>query len=127
MIRWLLALLLVGSVSANPMVETRYCGPDIKRDADGSISRSSAVIRAFRDVHPCPSTGMTRGACKGWAANHTWPLACGGCDSVPNLSWVPNVLKSGPGYYPVDRWEMALHCKPRKLVPMPERGILRVE
>ena len=120
MIRWLaLALLLVGGVSANPLVETRYCGPEIKRDVDGSISRSQAVLAAFKRIHPCPSTGLKRGACPGWAINHPWPLACGGCDSVPNLLWVPNVLKSGPGYYPIDRWERKVYCSPRVLVPMP--------
>ena len=128
MIRWLaLALLLIGSASAGPLDETRYCGQDIKRDADGSISRSSAVIRAFRDIHACPATGLKRGACPGWAIDHTWPLACGGCDSVPNLSYVPNVLKSGPGHFPKDRWERKVYCSPRVLVPMPANGVLRVE
>ena len=69
-----------------------YCGPP-KRDANGTIMRSAAVIREYRSIHPCPSTGLLTGACPGWALNHTRPLACGGCDSVANLTWMRNDAK----------------------------------
>lgn len=103
----------------NHFVDVRYCGYPVKRDADGRIARRADVLRAFRSIHPCPSTGSKRGECPGWAMNHTIPLACGGCDSVSNLSWVPLVLKSGPGHLPIDRWERKVYCSPQVLVPMP--------
>ena len=123
----LLALLLIGSASANPLLETRYCGPDIKRDADGSISRSQAVLAAFKRIHPCPSTGLRYGPCENWEMQHLIPLKCGGCDSVGNLTWLPSVLKSGPGYLPVDRWERKVYCSPQVLVKMPKRQRIHLE
>ena len=113
--------ILAGQVYAGPLDETRCCVAEIKRTANGSIHRRADVLRAFRDLYPCPSTGQTRGRCENWSINHTIPLACGGFDSVQNLSWVPNVLKSGPGYLPIDRWERKVYCSPRVLVPMPEQ------
>ena len=107
-------------VHAGPFEETRYCTTTPARDADGSISRRADVLAEFKKIHPCPGTGKSTGACRGWRMNHTVPLACGGCDSVGNLVWMPNVLKSGPGYYPIDRWEIKVYCSPRVLVPMPE-------
>jgi hypothetical protein len=71
----------------SPLTELRYCGPPA-RNADGSIKRSSAVLRAFQKIHPCPSTLLRTGACPGWAKNHSLPLACGGCDAVWNLVWM---------------------------------------
>lgn len=122
------ALLFIAAfgVHAGPLDETRYCTTTPSRDADGSISRRADVLAAFKRHHPCPSTGKTSGPCPGWAINHTIPLACGGCDSVTNLSWVPNVLKSGPGYFPIDRWERKVHCSPKVLVPMPKSGRLEI-
>jgi hypothetical protein len=92
------------------LIETRYCGTPT-RDADGSIHRSAAVIAAFKRAHPCPGNGKSSGACPGWAADHVVPLKCGGCDSVANLQWLPNEIKSGPGTLPKDRWERRVYCK----------------
>ncbi len=88
--------------------ETRYCGPP-ERNADGSIKRSTAVLNAFKRIHPCPSTGLTTGACPGWALNHTIPLACGGCDSVSNLDWMPDEIKSCAQPWCRDRWERKVY------------------
>lgn len=114
----LVLLLLATTAVAGPLDETRYCGLP-KRDAAGQIVRSSAVVAAFRRIHPCPSTGLRTGPCEGWQADHTWPLACGGCDSVSNLSWMPTVLKAGPGTLPKDRWERRIYCQPLQITPMP--------
>lgn len=81
---------------AGPLDETRFCTVTPNRDKDGSISRRADVLRAFRDLYPCPATGKTRGRCDGWAIDHVIPLAVGGCDSVSNLQWLPNSLKSCP-------------------------------
>ena len=101
-----LALLMTATCAmADPRpIETRYCGAPA-RNADGSIKRSTAVLNAFKRAHPCPATGLTTGACPGWAANHTIPLACGGCDSVSNLDWMPAQIKSCKEPWCRDRWE----------------------
>ena len=92
--------------------ETRYCGPP-KRDATGSIIRRADVITAFNKRHPCPITGLTTGACSGWSRDHIIPLVCGGCDSVSNLQWLPNAIKScslKTGLPCKDRWEQQVYC-----------------
>jgi hypothetical protein len=75
------------------LLETRYCGTP-KRDANGRIIRRSAVITAYKKIHPCPSTGLYgSGACPDYSLNHNMPLACGGCDSVSNLMYMRNDAK----------------------------------
>ena len=93
---FLMANLLAGAALSQPtaLTETRYCGAP-RRDASGSIIRRADVIAAYKKVHPCPSTSLYGpGACKGWALNHDKPLACGGCDSVSNLSYMRNDAKA---------------------------------
>jgi len=86
--------LLAGAASAQDYrQDPRYCGPP-ERWADGTIKRSSAVTRQFQLIHPCPTTGLRYGHCPLWAKNHDIPLACGGCDSVHNLSWMRNDVKT---------------------------------
>jgi 5-methylcytosine-specific restriction endonuclease McrA len=94
-----------------PMEESRYCGTPA-RDAAGRIKRSKAVISAFRTEHPCPATGLTAGACTGWAIDHIIPLACGGCDSVSNMQWLPDTIKSSADADNKDRWERKAYCSP---------------
>lgn len=100
---------------ADALQETRYCG--VFRDEDGTIVRSWTVRTAFRRIHACPSTGLTTGACPGWAIDHVIPLVCGGCDAVGNLQWLPNEIKSAAGMLPKDRWEQRVYCTPILLVP----------
>jgi hypothetical protein len=102
----LLALAAFEASAADP----RYCGP-AARASDGRIARSRAVLREFRAEHPCPSTGRTRGSCPGWELDHVIPLACGGCDTVINLQWLPDATKSASGALPKDRWERRIYCK----------------
>ena len=40
-------------------------------------SRSREVAREFQREHPCPSTGLTTGACPGYRKDHIKALACG--------------------------------------------------
>jgi hypothetical protein len=49
--------------------------------------RSRAVTREFQREHPCPSTGLTTGACPGYWKDHIVPLACGGPDAASNMQW----------------------------------------
>jgi 5-methylcytosine-specific restriction endonuclease McrA len=88
-----------------------YASPSqIPRDADGSIRRSSAARAAFMRMHPCPSSGLTRGACPGWQIDHVIPLACGGCDEPANMQWLPASIKSAARADAKDRWERTVYC-----------------
>lgn len=106
---WLLTLAWVLTANA---ADPRYTGQPPVRDADGAIHRSSAVISEFKREHPCPSTGLTKGACPGWSVDHVIPLVCGGVDSILNLQWLPLSIKSASGPWPKDRWEQRVYCRP---------------
>lgn len=84
--------------------DTRYCGPP-QRDAEGKIKRSTKIINAFKKVHPCPSNGMIHGPCPGWSIDHVIPLACGGCDAIINMQWLPREYKTTGK----DRWERKIY------------------
>lgn len=62
--------------------DPRFCGPPARGD-DGTILRSSTVLREFGLLYPKPQDG------RAWYRDHVIPLACGGCDSVANLQWLP--------------------------------------
>lgn len=98
--------------------DSRICSTQdsILRSSSGRIIRSTSVLKDFQKEHPCPSTGLTTGACAGWAIDHVIPLACGGCDKMENLQWLPNSIKSASGTYPKDRWERKINCSPMILV-----------
>lgn len=102
----------------DPLVEIRYCGVP-KRDPHGRIVRSHAVLKAFQITHPCPSSGSINvdSACPGWAMDHVWPLAKGGCDAVWNLQWLPNSIKSCADPHCKDRFERLIYGDPFKIVP----------
>ncbi len=103
------------SEDAPAATDSRMCG-EVARDADGRISRSQDVLRQFKMLHPCPSTGIAGGACPSWAIDHVIPLACGGCDSIENLQWLKDSIKSCSGAECKDRWERKIYCRPMKLV-----------
>lgn len=112
------ALLLCLALLATPWAwaqDARYCGAP-KRDADGDIVRSRAVLRSFQAMYPCPSTGLQAGACPGWFRDHVVPLVCGGCDTVENLQWLPGETKTCAGTVCKDRWERRVYCR---FVPLP--------
>lgn len=67
------------------LIDYKMCGKVI-RNNEGEINRRQDVIVAYRKLYPCPSTGKHYGACPNWSLDHTVPLACGGCDSVTNLT-----------------------------------------
>lgn len=96
---------------AAPAEDQRYCVTAPVRASDGKIARSKSVLREFRRLHPCPATGKSTGACPGWSLDHVVPLACGGCDAVSNLQWLPNTMKSASGVDPKDRWERKVYCR----------------
>lgn len=109
----LAALIYLWGAWGGPLDESRYCYADkVKRDSDGSISRRADVLRAFRSIHPCPSTGRRSGACPGWNIDHVIPLANFGCDAVSNLQWLPVETKRCGKWYCKDRWERTVYDRP---------------
>lgn len=99
----------------DPFTEVRFCG-EPRRTEDGRIYRSRAVLRAFKEIYPCPATGLSEGTCPGWSMDHVIPLACGGCDAVYNLQWLPNELKTtaGTGKDRFERviYQTSIQCNP---------------
>ena len=92
-LRWPLlacaALLLSGAAVGGA---TRAAVPHVRaaRKAPAkkpAIKRSAAARSAFERLDPCPSTGRTSGACKGYVVDHVKPLACGGTDAPSNMQW----------------------------------------
>lgn len=65
--------------------------------------RSHAATAAFKRVHPCPSTGKSRGACPGYTIDHRIALCVGGEDDLANMRWQTHEQSLAK-----DRWE----CKP---------------
>lgn len=106
----LIMLLAMWDAWGDPLKETRYCAEQPARDAGGKIARRADVLREFKRLYPCPSTGRSTGPCPGWNIDHTIPLACGGCDSIPNLSWLPVEIKRCAGQFCKDRWERRVYC-----------------
>lgn len=94
-----------GCAKANIFQETRYCTISPKRNSDGTIFRRADVLREFKKIHPCPTTKLSKGPCNGYAIDHIIPLSVGGCDSVHNLQWLPNSIKSCANPMCKDRWE----------------------
>lgn len=84
MIRVLLALLLIFVPTA----------------LDAKEKRAASAKREFQKEHPCPATGRTRGACRGYVIDHVKPLACGGADAPYNMQW--QTVAEGKAK---DRWE----------------------
>lgn len=49
--------------------------------------RSRAARADFLKQHPCPATGLSRGACPGYVVDHVTPLCAGGADAPYNMQW----------------------------------------
>jgi hypothetical protein len=52
-----------------------------------SAPRSHAARAEFQRAHPCPASGATRGACRGYVVDHVVPLCAGGADAATNMQW----------------------------------------
>lgn len=104
--------------SPGAVADARYCG-EPARDTNGVIKRSTAAIRRFVEVFPCPATLLPTRSCKKWAINHQLPLASGGCDAPHNMVWLPTSIKSCDRADCVDRWERTYNATPRQRVELP--------
>jgi hypothetical protein len=67
---------------------------------DARIHRSYKAKADFKRLHPCPSTGLSKGRCPGWIVDHIKPLACGGADAPYNMQW-----QSVAAAKAKDKWE----------------------
>ena len=77
-------------------------------------SRSFRAEALFRLANPCPSTGQTQGACRGYVIDRIIPVVCGGAEEPSNMQWQTIAQAKEK-----DRWER-IGCRPgRKLVPPP--------
>jgi hypothetical protein len=58
--------------------------------ASAAPLRSPTLRAEFQRIEPCPSTGLTRGACPGYEVDHAVPLCLGGSrvDIISNLQWL---------------------------------------
>jgi hypothetical protein len=79
-------VVIAAAVAAGPLSAREY--------------RSREVTREFQREHPCPSTGLTTGACPGYRKDHVKALACGGPDAVSNMQWQTIAAARAK-----DRWE----------------------
>jgi 5-methylcytosine-specific restriction endonuclease McrA len=73
--------------STGYMAEGYTSHPTVQRDAHGRIKRSESARNAFKQDHPCPSTGRNSGSCPGYVIDHVNPLECGGADAPFNMQW----------------------------------------
>ncbi len=55
--------------------------------AEARLKRSQSAKVEFKQQQPCPTTGASKGPCKGYVIDHVKALACGGADSPPNMQW----------------------------------------
>lgn len=49
--------------------------------------RNPKQVTAFRNLNPCPATGLAAGACPGWVVDHIIPLSVYGPDTPENMQW----------------------------------------
>ena len=122
---WVSSVFVIASEPEPALIETRYCG-EPKRNLSGEIIRRAAVRDAFLRAHPCPSTGLREGRCEGWQVDHVIPLACGGCDAVSNMQWLPVSLKVAP-VVGKDRFERKIYggYVPTSSCTLPPVGVIK--
>jgi hypothetical protein len=69
--------------------------------AKAETVRHPSTVRAFKHLHPCPSTSKKTGPCPDFVVDHILPLDCNGPDSVLNMQW--QSVEDGKLK---DRWEI---------------------
>jgi len=94
--------------------DDKFCG-FVPRTASGEIKRNYMQLVYFKKMYPCPSTGESIGACPDWSIDHVIPLACGGCDTITNMQWLPNVTKSCSTEHCKDRYERSIQYGPDQM------------
>ncbi len=80
-------LLALSLITVNAQARNSdYC-ITCERDSHGHIKRSLEAKHEFKNQHPCPSTGLSKGRCEGYIIDHVIPLKRGGADSPSNMQW----------------------------------------
>lgn len=62
--------------------------------------RSYKAKAEFKQSHPCPATGKSKGSCPGYVIDHVKPLKRGGKDAPSNMQW--QTIEDAKAK---DRWE----------------------
>jgi hypothetical protein len=84
--------------------------------ADAPRSFKAEVL--FKLANPCPSTGETRGECKGYMIDRIIPIICGGAEEPANMQWQTIAEAKAK-----DKWER-IGCRPgRKQLILDEPSI----
>jgi len=96
------------TVTAESIPDARVCG-EPERYENGRIKRSATLIRKFKELYPLPEQYDE----SKWSVDHVIPLgsSLGGCDSIINLQWLPNTIKTCAGTECKDRWERKVYVK----------------
>lgn len=68
------------------LAQAEYC-INCNRDSHGRIKRSPEARQEFKNIHPCPVTGKSHGACPGYVIDHRQALKHGGADDPSNMQW----------------------------------------
>ncbi|MGZ5090001.1 MAG: hypothetical protein ACXWCY_32740 [Burkholderiales bacterium] len=79
--------------------------------APPDAQRSFKAEVLFRLTHPCPTTGETRGECRGYVIDRIIPVVCGGAEEPGNMQW-QTIAQAREK----DRWERIGCRRGRKLV-----------
>lgn len=79
-------------------------------------ARPSNAEILFRLAHPCPATGQTHGACKGYVVDRVIPLVCGGAEAPDNMQW--QTLAEAKEK---DRWEK-IGCRRGRTLVLPGKA-----
>ena len=77
---------LSGTTARGALASIAVCAA-LHAAAAGAATRPSDAEIFFRLDNPCPSTGSTRGPCKGYVIDRVIPLVCGGGEVQENLRW----------------------------------------
>lgn len=102
-------LILAALISFNVFAETvdsRYCG-EPERYSNGKIKRNANLVKQFKEMYPIPEELKHMN----FEVDHVIPLANGGCDSLINLQYLPQEIKSTSNPLAKDRWERKLYKK----------------
>jgi len=75
--------------------------------------RSSKAEAEFRSANPCPATGLTRGACKGYVIDRIIPPVCGGAEDPANMQWQTIAAAKAK-----NKWER-IGCRPGRKQVLP--------
>lgn len=79
-----IALLFAVALAASEAHAADVCAP---KGPGYSIARSKAVLRAYVNKYPCPSTGKKQVSCPNYRLGHPHSLCAGGTDTVDNIIW----------------------------------------